>query len=647
MKKNILLLTSLFFCLIVSSQTLKERNEIIKNYDQESISALKTKLEKKNSDRKKRIEDYLKSNPIDAIIDIKGVGIKKLYDVIDNKPIYISTENIAAAASTRTDFIQPGGSLNLNLEGENMHVATWDGGPTLSTHQEFEGYGDNPVSRVTTPDASASNSQSNHSTHVSGTIVAKGVNASAKGMAPRATLTSFDWDNDDLEALQQATTNGLLLSNHSYGIPITQGTGQAPTWLMGAYDTDASTWDDVHYNAPYYLMVASAGNDGSVTYTGGLANNYDKLTTNKNSKNNLVVANATDPLLHPNGSGDLLNLFINTSSSQGPSDDGRIKPDISADGTNLFSPISSTDLAYATFSGTSMAAPNTTGTLLLLQEYYNQLNGSYMKSASLKGLVCHTATDDFSSPGPDPIFGWGMLDARKAAEAILAKSNGEALIIENNLADGAVFTTTFNVTDPANLSATLCWTDVPGIPVNGVLNSSVPALVNDLDIRITDPTGAEFFPWKLQLSNVQGVAIKGDNLVDNVENIDVTSTATGTYTLTVSHKGNITNSNQDYSLIITGTNLTLSVPEETIEDGFNVWPNPTTDVINYKLKVSNESTNVSLIDIQGRLIYSKEIKEQTNGYLNDSIDTESFSKGVYFLRIEQGRSIITKKVVLK
>jgi len=606
---------------------------------------LKQKLEKKNSDRKKRIKAYLKTNPIDVVIHNKSIGIKKLYDIIDGEPIYVSTENTSSAESTRTDFIQPGGSLNLNLEGENMHVATWDGGPTLSTHQEFEGYGDNPVSRVTTPDASASNSQSNHSTHVSGTIVAKGVNAAAKGMAPRATLTSFDWDNDQLEALQQATNNGLLLSNHSYGFPVSG----SPAWFMGAYSTDAASWDDVHYNAPYYLAVNSAGNSGLDTYTGGLANNYDKLTADKNSKNNLVVANAIDPLVHPNGSGDLLNLFINTGSSQGPSDDGRIKPDISADGTNVFSPVSTTDLAYSTFSGTSMSAPNTTGTLLLLQEYYNQLNGNFMKSASIKGLVCHTATDDFSSPGPDPIFGWGMLDARRAAETIQDKSNGEALIMESTLTNGEVYTMTFNVTDPQNLSATLCWTDVPGTPINNVLNSSTPALVNDLDLRITDPNGTVFLPWKLQLSNVQGLAIKGDNTVDNVENVDVTSIVTGIYTLTISHKGNITNSNQDYSLILTGSNLnSLSVAEEIIEDdNFNVWPNPSKGTVNFKFKSLDKNATISMMDLQGRLIYNKEINNTSTTHVQNSIDTSSFSKGVYFLQIKQGKSVITKKIILK
>jgi len=403
-KNNLITLSLLLSFSFGFSQTQEQKKAIIKDYNKKNIEALITEITAFNDQNKKDIEAYLISNPNTELI-IKGENgeLKKLKYIINNTPIYIVTDNINSAKATRTDFLHNGGGLGLNLEGQNMHVATWDGGPTLATHQEFLDDSPAPVTRVSTPDQSASNDQSNHSTHVSGTIIAKGVSPTAKGMAPKAILTSYDWDNDDIEALNEATTNALLLSNHSYGVP-TQ-TAASLNWLMGCYNTEARIWDNVAYNSPYYLQVVSAGNDGQTTYNGGLLNNYDKLVGNKNSKNNLVVANANNPLVHPNGSGDLLSLSINVGSSQGPSDDGRIKPDISADGTAVFSPISTSNTSYASYNGTSMSAPNVTGSLLLLQQYYNDLNSQYMKASTLKGLACHTADDDFTVVGPDPIFG--------------------------------------------------------------------------------------------------------------------------------------------------------------------------------------------------------------------------------------------------
>src|SRR5690606_18150660 len=146
-------------------------------------------------------------------------------------------------------------------------------------------------------------------------------------------------------------------------------------------------------------------------YAGGLKEGYDKLTYEKNAKNNLVVANA-NPFV--NSGGFLVNTVINSSSSQGPSDDGRIKPDIAGDGTNVYSTYNSNNSSYATLSGTSMASPNVSGSLLLLQEYYYQLHENYMRSSTIKGLVCHTAIDP-GTPGPDAKFGWGLLDARESA----------------------------------------------------------------------------------------------------------------------------------------------------------------------------------------------------------------------------------------
>ena len=106
-----------------------------------------------------------------------------------------------------------------------------------------------------------------------------------------------------------------------------------------------------------------------------------------------------------------------------------------------------------------MAAPNVAGSIILLQQYYNSVNNSFMKSATLKGLICHTADDNLNGNGPDPIYGWGLLNVKKSAETILSASNGNAILSEHTLNDGVVFTTTFNASSEGPVSATICWTD--------------------------------------------------------------------------------------------------------------------------------------------------------------------------------------------
>ena len=407
MKKNIFIFIAFLITpLTFYSQNQKEIQQLVKDYDRYYVNSVSSYLDSINFIRNNSIDSFLKlnSNYLKEIY-VEGELFSKVFQIIEGKPVYVSLSNDKAARSTRANFLHTGGSLGLNINGEGMNIATWDGGPTLISHTEFL----NPSSgssRVLTPDASASNSQSLHSTHVSGTIVARGVSSLAKGMAPLANLKSFDWDNDEQEVLNEATANGLLISNHSYGVPIGSGTSALPAWYIGAYTDSARNWDEIAYMSPYYLPVMSAGNDGGNNNNANpIAGGYDKLTGNKTSKNTLIVANAQDAVINSDGS--LSSVAINASSSQGPTDDRRIKPDITGNGTGLTSTISTSNTATASYSGTSMSGPNVAGTLLLVQQHNKNVTNSFMRSATLKGLACHTA-DDAGEFGPDPVFGWGL-----------------------------------------------------------------------------------------------------------------------------------------------------------------------------------------------------------------------------------------------
>lgn len=637
MKKTLLICT-FFSSFLAFSQSDSEKQKIKEKYNELESKKVLEYLFQDDLSRKERISNYFSSifntNKLHKFSD-KGV-LYEAYDVIDNKLIYISTDNANSARAIKVNHLYSGGNLGLSLSGQGMTVGVWDGGWVLGTHNEFVTDG---VSKVTFPDAGVPNPVSEfHGTHVAGTVAAKGFTPSAKGMAPSASLLSYDWTNDGSEVTYEVFNNGLLISNHSYGVPVLTDTGElnVPSWYMGNYNTTARQWDLITYNHPYYLPVMSAGNSGLNTYTGGLAPGYDKLTGNKNSKNSLIVANA-NPSINPL-TGNLTSLVINSSSSQGPTDDGRIKPDVAADGTNVISSSNTGNSAYDSSSGTSMASPSAAGALLLLQEHYYNLNSQYMRAATLKSLVSHTAVDDTNSVGPDPIFGFGFLNIRESAQ-VLTNSNlaiPTSLVEELTLQQDQTYTIQVTVNSPKKLIATIGWTDPAGSSMDNQLNSSTPVLVNDLDLRIVK--GSEVnFPWKLQLSNVSAPAIKGDNVVDNIEKVEVEN-ALGTYTIQVSHKGTLTNINQAYSLIVSGFDEVVLSNSSAVKNEFFVYPNPANDFLN--IVSPNAFINkYEIYDIQGRLVENTATIEENSL----QIDLQSYSSGVYIIKIFSENETTIKK----
>lgn len=503
-------------------------------------------------------------------------------------PVYIKTnDNIISAATTQTNAVQPGGSLGLNLSGSstflNNRLAIWDGGAVYAAHQEFSG---KAISIKTNQNIL------DHSTHVAGTIIAKGVYPPAKGMAFNAnTLTSYDFDND-ISTITAAAPS-LLLSNHSYGDEAGWDVNDNGDWVwyglpgdtvdytFGIYNDRTQAYDQIAYNAPYYLIVESSGNArgypgpaiGDTYYgyasttnsnlvlktrtaTDGISSQqgYDGIASTGNAKNILTVG-AVGPL--PYGPANSSDIAITYFSSYGPTDDGRVKPDIAGMGLNVLSCGVANPQSYEVMSGTSMSAPNVTGSLYLLQEYYaKKHSGSFMRAATLKGLACATAFDA-GNAGPDYIYGWGLLNTKKAAQAI-TDDGSKSLLKESSLAQGQ--TQTYNVTASGNgpLMATISWTDPAGVATaDGTVNDPAVKLVNDLDVRVSDGT-TTFMPWVLDPKHPSATATTGDNSRDNLEQVYIANAVPGrAYTITVSHKGTLQSGSQNYSLIVTGIGGTV------------------------------------------------------------------------------------------
>jgi len=240
-------------------------------------------------------------------------------------------------------------------------------------------------------------------------------------------------------------------------------------------------------------------------------------------------------------------------SSWGPTDDGRIKPDISAKGVNMLSSTGDSNNAYSNFSGTSMATPNVSGSLILLQQHYNNLNQEFMLASTLRALALHTADEAGNDTGPDYRFGWGLLNTERAAQVISQDSN-QSMIITDTLNANDVYTYTFKADGTQDIAATIAWTDpaaetLPG----GNEDLATPSLVNDLDLRISNDGGATFMPWILDVASPSAAATTGDNVVDNVEKIEIVAPTAGEYVVRVSHKGQILiDDSQVFSLILSG-----------------------------------------------------------------------------------------------
>ncbi len=532
----------------------------------------------------------------------------------NNHPNYYSIDNASAAQTTGTNYLFEGAELGLSLSGENLTVGVWDGGQVQSDHVELSG-------RTSHKDNSTSSS--NHATHVTGTILAKGVNPSARGMANNAKSNNYDFNGDVGEMISEAE-NGLILSNHSYGLVLGwsfnggwewQGDASVSTvedYRFGFYTAQSRSWDQIVFNNPYYLPVKSAGNDRNDTGSGTGApadGPFDTIGPQGCAKNVLTIG-AVSSITNEDYSRS--NISMSSFSSWGPTDDGRIKPDLVGMGVGLFSSGTGSANSYSTLSGTSMSTPNVTGSLLLLQELYQKYNNEFMLAASLKGIAIHTAHDAGNAAGPDYQYGWGLLNVKGAANFLKFIDGKNQIMAEELLSNGSSKEFLVNITSGQKVKATIVWTDVPGTPPSGaVLDPNDLMLVNDLDIVISSPTSVLHQPWIINPETK--IVSTGDNYRDNIEVIEFTATESGEYTLIVSHKGTLFNSNaQEYSLFISIDNPeTMGNTYRLVKSGENaVWQNK-----------NNETVNPSIFNSKDQLI----VDEELTYVLEEDIQAHSLS----------------------
>ncbi len=618
-KASLLLLLFIICPQLHQAQNAIQKKEITKNYNTSTLKKLSKTLAKQQEQRKKELTKYALKHNIDLVIKKPGGGISILEEVLeDGSLIYITTFNEGAAKTLNTQKLYTGNELNLNLSGAGIEIGMWDGEKARTTHQELE----NRIVYIDNPEEIDF-----HPTHVAGTLIASGINPEAKGMAPASSILGYDF-NDNLNEIAAASQNGMLLSNHSYGF----GPANLDEWVFGAYVGQSRVTDEIAFQAPFHLMVFAAGNSNNQDFNEE-KNGYDLITGYNLSKNVLTVANVQEVENYVDAS----SVTINSSSSWGPTDDGRIKPDISAKGTQTLSSASVADNVYGTATGTSMATPSVTGSIALLQEHYQNLNASFMKASTAKALVIHSAREAGDAPGPDYKYGWGLMDTAESANLIT--SNGFTSIVEENtLTENSTYTLEVEALNPdEELIATLVWTDLAGSTQGpDDKDDRTPRLVNDLDMKITGPDETSHFPWKLDVSNPSAPATQDVNDVDNVEKIQIPN-AEGTYTIEITHKNVLTNNSQDFSLVVSGIaasnfNITSPVFSETFcaNEAFASY-----DIKLETLEGFNDDVNFEVLDLPEELnpSFSDEILNEEGSTLLSIENLDQLTGGVYPFKI--------------
>jgi hypothetical protein len=554
------------------------------------------------------LEQSWHTSVFDSLVVQLGLGADSsectIQGVRGNRVIIRGPSNARAARRIHTASLWQGGSSGLNLTGANDwgDLAIWDFGHPLEDHREYVGRVRFPLcvdERVEPEEESFICGQ--HPTHCAGTMIASGADTAAHGMSPEAYLDCYQIEYDTAE-MADAAANGLLVSNHSYGqyagwsgpyLAINDTTvwvwsgdvtvSRTEDYGFGFYDIDAAQRDTISYMAPYYTMVQAAGNDrgeaGNVpmwpyvplwydaavdsVWATRIPNcpgagcpradaadgGYDTLPSPATAKNVITVGSVYPWPEEP---------FPSAFSSFGPTDDGRIKPDIMAVGDELYSSCPFVEWRdpedlYAVMSGTSMACASVSGSINLLVQYYEAKHfGAHPRSATVKAVLVQTAHPLLGGYAPDYRCGWGVMDTRSAAALIDEDAWRPTRIQEETLPSGGQHD--FFVYSDGNtpLVATIAWTDPPGAVPTPTVDPTSPMLVNDLDLRVTYVEDqAAYYPYVLNPASPASAATTGDNSLDNVEKIAIAEPAAGYYLVSVAHKGTLAEP-QPYSLVMTG-----------------------------------------------------------------------------------------------
>lgn len=454
----------------------------------------------------KKLGDVLFYNPTNKTLTVRISDNKILETASKNWVFYVTTPSPASTPDDtkgrslhRSNVINSDYAGGLHYDGSGVVAGLADDG-FVGPHIDFTGRLVNYATGV----------GGTHGDMTSGILAGAGnLDPTIRGMATGADLYVYDISGSSpfgsdyphiRDAINNFNTLGTTITSTSYS----QGCND--------YTTDTQLGDQLIHDNPQFEFIFSAGNNNGGDCGYGAGGQYGNITGGFKQGKNVIACGNLDAL-----------EVIDPSSSRGPASDGRIKPDICANGRNQLS--TDENNTYQVGGGTSAACPSTAGVFAQITQAYKDLNvGVDAPSALLKAALLNSA-EDIGNPGPDFIYGWGRVNAKRTVETLQ-----DNRYYTDSIAQSGSKVNTITVPPGTNeLRVMIYWHDVEGNPASSIY------LVNDIDMTVTDPSGTVFNPWVLDptpnVTNLSANAVRGSDHLNNVEQVTIQNPAAGTYTI--------------------------------------------------------------------------------------------------------------------
>lgn len=408
-----------------------------------------------------------------------------------------------------------------------------------------------------------------HGTHVAGTLAGDDLanpvlHDTGDGAAPAAKLViqdagyAADSCGDlpgigcpvaDLNPIfQQAYDQGARVHSNSWN-----DNENAP--VQNNYSDASTDVDEFMWNHPDFLVVFACGNHA----LGGVGT----IGSPSTAKNGMATGGTY------NGQSA---IYLSDISAWGPTDDGRIKPDVLYPGASIQSAANDDDVTTNNCgkqgrTGTSMTAPGVSGLALLAREYFMDgwyptgapvpADGFTPTAALLKALLVNSAVPiPYDAEGrpigiPGNEQGWGrvLLD-----NALHFSGETRGLWVADDIGDftspsdaPVVFQLQMEETAEP-LKVTLAWTDYPSTP------AAATHLLNDLDLRVDGPNGGFWGNRFFQNRSLDGGS---PDRLNNLEQVLIPDARAGNWSIQVFPHA-IPAGPQSFALVVTGGRFTVT-----------------------------------------------------------------------------------------